>query len=437
VINLVDGDDSLNQSVISVESSAVEEVTITKTPPNKLRRSARASTRRYRQSNKVSSSDSESEVVYVKKTQKRKESKERRESTRRRSSRRTRTTTASNDEQSDIEKPTKKIIEKENKNSAKKESKQRNGGDDKKSNTREVIQLNNNNNDLEKSITSSPTDKESELELIKSGITTIPNFFDESMCRKIEKKIDQIAEKAKCGLYRQKTYDRAPLRNKYFFGEGYTYGKFMDDKGPGKEKIYPKGEVDEIPKWIEKHIIKKLYDDKIVEEGFINSAVINEYFAGGCIVSHIDPIHIFDRPIISISFNCKTYLSFGCKFSFNPIRTSEPILSVPLDRGCLFMMKGYAADGVTHCVRPQDIVDRRCVIIFRRVFPDAPRLGDVMSPEHPLQSDRRKYHPRTYSYDSRGGPNNRSNRKRPRYSENNNNNNGDDHNSWKRARHSY
>jgi len=275
------------------------------------------------------------------------------------------------------------------------------------------------------------------LELIKAGITTIPNFFDDSMCRKIEKKIDQIAEKAKCGLYRQKTYDRAPLRNKYFFGEGYTYGKFMDDKGPGKERIYPKGEVDEIPKWIEKHIIKKLYDDKIVEEGFINSAVINEYFAGGCIVSHIDPIHIFDRPIISISFNCKTYLSFGCKFSFNPIRTTEPIYSVPLERGCLFMMKGYAADGVTHCVRPQDIVDRRCVIIFRRVFPDAPRLGDVMSPEHPLQTpDRRKHHPRTYSYDSRGGPNNRSNRKRSRYIENNNNNNGNSH-SWKRARHSF
>lgn len=422
VINLVDHDDQLNQSVISVESSVagstVEEVV--GTTPSKLRRSARASARRYRQSNKVTSSDSESEVVFVKKTQKRKETKGVRRKSR--SSRGT-----SNDEKSDDDtKPAKKKVEKENKNSEKKET--TNSVKKEKKSNRESIKLNNGNHD--KSIASSPGDKTSELELIKAGITTIPNFFDDSMCRKIEKKIDQIAEKAKCGLYKQKTYDRAPLRNKYFFGEGYTYGKQMAESGPGKEQIYPKGEVDEIPKWIEKHIIKKLYDDKIVEEGFINSAVINEYFAGGCIVSHIDPIHIFDRPIISISFNCKTYLSFGCKFSFNPIRTTEPIHTVPLERGCLFSMKGYAADGVTHCVRPQDITDRRCVIIFRRVFPDAPRIGDAMNPEHPLSIDRRKYHPRTYSYDNSRG---RSNRKRPRQHDHYQHESGP----WKRTRHSY
>ena len=27
---------------------------------------------------------------------------------------------------------------------------------------------------------------------------------------------------------------------------------------------------------------------------------------------------------------------------------------------------GYAADEVTHCIRPQDVVERRCVIILRR-----------------------------------------------------------------------
>jgi len=418
VINLVDGDE-LNQSVISIESSvaesAVEEVIKS---PSKLRRSARASTRRYRQSNKNSSSDSESDVVYLKKNFRRQESKE----SPRRKSRRNRDT-VKEEAQDNVKHMTKKS-EKENKISAKKES---NGKVEKKI-KREVIKV---KADISRIV--APTDKGSELELIKSGITTIPNFFDDSMCRKIEKKIDQIAEKAKCGLYKQKTYDRAPLRNKYFFGEGYTYGKFMDEAGPGKEKIYPKGEVDEIPKWIEKHIIQKLYDDKIVEEGFINSAVINEYFAGGCIVSHIDPIHIFARPIISISFNCKTYLSFGCKFSFNPIRTSEPIHTVPLDRGCLFMMDGYAADNVTHCVRPQDIVDRRCVIIFRRVYPDAPRIGDVISPEHPLPLARRKHHPRTYSYDNSRTPSYRSNRKRPRYNEHDNQHSG----GWKRTRHSY
>ncbi|XP_066929908.1 RNA demethylase ALKBH5-like [Clytia hemisphaerica] len=227
-------------------------------------------------------------------------------------------------------------------------------------------------------------EEESELQKIHKGIKQIRNFFDDSMCHKIEKKIDQIAEKALCGLYKQKTYDRAPLRNKYFFGEGYTYGKQMEHKGPGQERLHVKGDVDEIPKWIQKHIVQKVYEEKLVPDGWINSAVVNEYFPGGCIVSHIDPIHIFDRPIISISFNSKSYLSFGVKFSFNPIRTSEPTLALPLDRGTLTMISGYAADNVTHCIRPQDVVERRCVIILRRVFPDAPRVGDP-EPEYPLR----------------------------------------------------
>ena len=180
---------------------------------------------------------------------------------------------------------------------------------------------------------------ETELQKLHKGIKQVRNFFDDSMCRKIEKKIDQIAEKATCGLYKQKTYDRAPLRNKYFFGEGYTYGKQMEHKGPGQERLHIKGEVDEIPKWIQKHVIQKVYDEKLVPEGFINSAVVNEYFPGGCIVSHVDPLHIFDRPIITISFNSKSYLSFGVKFTFNPIRTSDPILALPLDRGTLTMIR--------------------------------------------------------------------------------------------------
>ena len=183
------------------------------------------------------------------------------------------------------------------------------------------------------------TEDDSELQKLHKGIKQVSPFFDESMCRKIEKKIDQIAEKASCGLYKQKTYDRAPLRNKYFFGEGYTYGKQMNHRGPGQERLHAKGEVDEIPKWIQKHVIQKVYDEKLVPEGFINSAVVNEYFPGGCIVSHIDPLHIFDRPIITISFNSKSYLSFGVKFTFNPIRTSKPILALPLDRGCLTMIR--------------------------------------------------------------------------------------------------
>lgn len=36
--------------------------------------------------------------------------------------------------------------------------------------------------------------------------------------------------------------------------------------------------------------------------------------------------------------------------------------------------RGYAADKITHCVRPEDTRYRRAAIIFRRVLPNAPRL---------------------------------------------------------------
>ena len=54
----------------------------------------------------------------------------------------------------------------------------------------------------------------------------------------------------------------------------------------------------------------------MVRAGWINSAVINDYMPGGCIVSHIDPPQLFSRPIITVSFFSDSYLSFGCKVSF-------------------------------------------------------------------------------------------------------------------------
>lgn len=32
-----------------------------------------------------------------------------------------------------------------------------------------------------------------------------------------------------------------------------------------------------------------------------------------------------------------------------------------------FIYSGYAANEVTHCIRPQDVTERRCVIILRRL----------------------------------------------------------------------
>ncbi|KAG1650867.1 RNA demethylase ALKBH5 [Nymphon striatum] len=288
------------------------------------------------------------------------------------------------------------------------------------------------------------------LQKIQEGIEQIKLFSDKE-CSEIETKIEEVVKFADNGRYKNHTVDRAPLRNKYFFGEGYTYGSQLSKKGPGMEQLYAVGDVDEIPNWIHdlskwdgeinnklhaikpklgewalayrksrkeewstgpispgriygghgprgtwelralvknesREIIKRLVSQNIVPKNFINSAVINDYLPGGCIVSHIDPIHIFHRPIISITFMSNSALSFGCKFRFKPIRVSDPIFNVSLCRGYATILSGFAADEISHCVRPQDTVKRRAVIILRRVKEDAPRLKSFISVDSDMYS---------------------------------------------------
>ncbi|XP_071444350.1 RNA demethylase ALKBH5-like [Hetaerina americana] len=221
-------------------------------------------------------------------------------------------------------------------------------------------------------------DKSLIVKRIRAGIEQTV-IFNKEQCSLIESKIDEVISMADEGAYKPCSVDRAPLRNKYFFGEGYTYGSQLSRRGPGMERLYPCGEVDSIPSWIYSLVIQPIVDARLIPPGFFNSAAINVYQPGGCIVSHIDPIHIFDRPIVSVSFMCNSVLSFGCKFYYQPIRVSKPIFRLPLTRGCVTLLRDFAADEITHCVRPQDTVAKRAVIILRRVLPNAPRLsyGDL------------------------------------------------------------
>lgn len=183
-------------------------------------------------------------------------------------------------------------------------------------------------------------EREDEVKKVHSGLVQ-RRLFDADACAEIEEKIDEVVQMAKAGKFRKNTVDVAPLRQKYFFGEGYTYGSQMRRKGPGMEKLYPKGEngVDEIPDWIHDLVVKPLVAADLIPEGFVNSAVINDYQPGGCIVSHVDPPHIFERPIVTVSFMSDSALSFGCRFEFRPIRVSEPVLSLPLPRGCVTLIR--------------------------------------------------------------------------------------------------
>ncbi|XP_078482402.1 RNA demethylase ALKBH5 [Ciona intestinalis] len=219
---------------------------------------------------------------------------------------------------------------------------------------------------------------EEEISKVCAGISQKRLFNDEE-CDEIERCINDVVRNGEKNMYNEHTVDRAPLRVKYFFGEGYTYGKQMNQKGPGQERLYQKGVVDPIPNWVFKKLVKPLEDCGMIKKKWITSAVINDYYPGGCIVSHVDPAHIFERPIVSVSFFSTAALSFGCKFSFKPIRVSDPVVCLPIPRGVVTSISGYSADSITHCIRPQDIRQRRAVIILRRTFDNAPRQGEDSS----------------------------------------------------------
>ncbi|XP_057671865.1 RNA demethylase ALKBH5-like [Diorhabda carinulata] len=211
---------------------------------------------------------------------------------------------------------------------------------------------------------------------LKKLYDTIRQFFvfTDDTLRKFETNVDEIVHKGKNGALKKSTIDLTPLRIKYFFGERYTYGSQNGENGIGSERLYPKNSVDPIPTWITKGIINPLIEAKILPKDFVNSVVINDYQPGGCIVSHIDPPHIFDRPIVSLSLFSDSALCFGCKFHYKPLRCSQPLLKLEMPRGVVTSLSGFAANEITHCVRPEDITGRRAVIMLRRVHDCAPRL---------------------------------------------------------------
>ena len=135
-----------------------------------------------------------------------------------------------------------------------------------------------------------------EAEKIKRS-TDKKHLFDDAACRVIERKIDEVCKIARDGGYKKCTVDQTKLRDKYFFGAGYIYGAQMKtvSRGPGNEKLYPEGAVDEVPQWIFDLVVRPIEESGMIPKGFINNAVINDYRPGGFITSHIDPPQLFQR----------------------------------------------------------------------------------------------------------------------------------------------
>ena len=70
---------------------------------------------------------------------------------------------------------------------------------------------------------------------------------------------------------------------------------------------------------------------------------------------------------------------------------SPPLAQVAVRRGSALSMYGYSANNVTHCIRPEDVRERRAVIILRHVPHTAPRMTDEdMEAFRRQEEDRKK-----------------------------------------------
>jgi len=210
---------------------------------------------------------------------------------------------------------------------------------------------------------------------IAESLMFFPDFLDESSCQICEMMIDELLVAAKMGHFTcPRTVDASAKRHKYFFGYGYTYGKSKE----GTNELLPEGSVDPIPLWLQQYVAWPMEQCMGLPQGWIDSVVINDYRHGGSIVAHIDPPQLFARPILSLTLFGAGKLVFGA--SFDPQRRQPPLYEQLLTRGSLLSMQGYAADNVTHGMRPEDLLsERRVSIVLRHVLEEAPRYRPLES----------------------------------------------------------
>eukprot|EP00931_Biecheleriopsis_adriatica_P039449 TRINITY_DN22561_c0_g1_i1.p1 TRINITY_DN22561_c0_g1~~TRINITY_DN22561_c0_g1_i1.p1 ORF type:complete len:409 (-),score=56.60 TRINITY_DN22561_c0_g1_i1:15-1241(-) len=216
--------------------------------------------------------------------------------------------------------------------------------------------------------TAGELDSEPCAEKIEQSLTHFSKFFSVEQCDAIEAWVDHTAWQGSMGMFHgPKTLDATPCRHKYFFGKGYTYGRGMR----GKEQLLPEGEVDPIPDWMRSLVVAPLEHAGIVKPGWVDSVVMNDYRAGSSIVGHVDPVSLFARPIVTVTMFCPAKLVFGA--SFDPERRTPPAYSQLLERGSVLLLDGYAANAVTHGIRPEDILGpRRVSLVLRHVIQHQP-----------------------------------------------------------------
>lgn len=131
---------------------------------------------------------------------------------------------------------------------------------------------------------------------VKSGIRQM-RLFSQDECAKIEGPHRKGGVPRREGWRSEHTVDRAPLRSKYFFGEGYVRRCSCRSAGPARGASTRPATWTRSPNGCTQLVIQKLVSTRH-PRGLRQQRRHQRHQPGGCIVSHVDPIHIFERPII-------------------------------------------------------------------------------------------------------------------------------------------
>ena len=152
-------------------------------------------------------------------------------------------------------------------------------------------------------------------------------------------------------------------RTKLFYDYKYSYLK--DKKNPSGIFKTTNQPGEGRPEWLIKlaeEIRKKVDPDRI--EPF-DQIVFNCYGKAGSIAVHQDSKDLFERPIVSLRLFDSSVLSFGAY----GVGMIDREYKVPLPRGVVTLMEGFAADNISHCIKAEDQCrgdqSRSCSIMFR------------------------------------------------------------------------
>ena len=130
----------------------------------------------------------------------------------------------------------------------------------------------------------------------------------------------------------------------------------------------------DMPEWLAQ-LARTVLEMPVVEGlDCINQVVINAYLKQGAkLLGHYDSPHLFRRPIVSLRLLSACELSFGTfpcpSFISKAVngRSEKPrLFAIPLPRGAITRMEGFAARAVRHGIMPVE-EGPTASIIFRQV----------------------------------------------------------------------